>query len=151
MHNETGEFVPAPRGALVKQWAMLMDNLGDLLPIELKDIPFEVKRIFTVTNCPAGQERGGHAHKKTLQYLFCLKGIIRVLLISKAGTRNLELHKGCGILIETMTWDKLQFMTGNDVLLVLCNTQFEKDDYIENFEAFKKMFSDENNGGHDRA
>lgn len=149
--KDTGEFQVKARGPIVKQWNRLMDNLGALLPIELTDIPFEVKRIFAVTDCPAGEYRGGHAHRKTKQYVFCLMGKIRVLLINKAGSSEKLLHQGCGLLIEQMTWDKLQFLTGDDVLLVLCNTPYDPKDYIENFTDFEKMISDENNSGNDRA
>lgn len=151
MNNATGEFQAKPRGALVKQWPMFIDDLGTLMPVEFSEMPFQPKRIFTVTDCPAGEYRGGHAHRETQQYLFCLKGIIRVLLINKAGQRDIELHRGYGTLIDKMTWDKLQFLTGNDVLLVLCNTAFDKNDYIENFEEFKKLLNDENNGRHHSA
>lgn len=128
-----------------------MDNLGSLMPIELEDIPFEVKRIFTVTNCPAGQYRGGHAHKQTKQYLLCLQGAIRVMLIDKTGSKDFRLQRGCGVLVDTMIWDKIQFLTDNDVLLVMCNTAYDPGDYIEDFDLFKKMLSDENNGGNDRS
>ena len=40
------------------------DNRGSLTYINnLKEIPFEIKRVFMVSGVPQGLSRGGHAHK----------------------------------------------------------------------------------------
>jgi len=36
------------------------DERGTLLPIELADVPFPVRRLFVVTAPPDGADRGGH-------------------------------------------------------------------------------------------
>ena len=54
---------------------------GNLSIIEsLKDISFEIKRIFYISNVPKESERGFHAHKNTKQFLICLKGSCEVYL-----------------------------------------------------------------------
>lgn len=149
MSNQV-QFQARPKGGVTKQLPMYIDELGELLPVYFKDVPFIPKRIFTVVGCPPGATRGDHAHKQTKQYAICVQGIIKVLLINKAGRTEHTLKNGCALLIDTMTWDKLQFMTGNDVLLVFCDTEYDSSDYILNFEEFNKMLSNENNGGNDR-
>ncbi|MCW2756573.1 MAG: hypothetical protein JWO46_319 [Nocardioidaceae bacterium] len=39
---------------------VLSDARGDLLPIELSDVPFPVRRVFWVRGSSAGVGRGGH-------------------------------------------------------------------------------------------
>ena len=52
------------------------------------------------------------------------------------------LKKGESILVNNMIWDYQKFMTGDDVLLVLCSTPFDKTDYIDDKEKFTKIVGD---------
>ena len=55
------------------------DHRGDLSVIEaVKDIPFEVKRVFWNYNVPEGKSRGAHAHKRLRQLLIALNGSFTV-------------------------------------------------------------------------
>lgn len=115
------------------------EERGDLLPVELDTIPFEVKRVFIVYNVPKGVPRGSHAHHRCQQYLLCVNGEIEVTLISqKEEKRVFVLNKGQGCLVDTYVWDSQKFLTGNDVLLVFCSIGFDRNDYITDFEKFKE-------------
>lgn len=128
-----------PKGVVVKQWSSHIDNIGRLTPIEFKELPLTPVRAFVVTNVPAGAARGGHAHLKTQQYLYCVEGLIKVLL--NDGTTNNEflLEKGQGVLVKEMVWDSQIFLSGKDTLLVFCSTEYNREDYITDFEDFKKQ------------
>ena len=116
-----------------------IDNKGNLTPIEFADLPFIPCRIFYVNNVPAGVLRGCHAHYKTRQLLICIKGIIEVNLDDAFEQHTETLTEGKSILIDAMIWDSQRFMTGNDVLLVLCNTPYDKSDYITDYKKFVKL------------
>tara|TARA_E500000318_G_C3531266_1_gene200620 strand:- start:24 stop:401 length:378 start_codon:yes stop_codon:yes gene_type:complete len=107
------------------------DERGSLLPINLKEIPFDVKRVFTVYNVPKDTVRGDHAHYKTKQYLICVKGMIKVILESgEKETTETILKKGDSIFIDKLVWDSQQFLTDDDVMLVFANTEYNFEDYI---------------------
>ncbi len=107
------------------------DERGSLLPINLKEIPFDVKRVFTVYNVPKDTVRGDHAHYKTKQYLICVKGMIKVILESGENeTTETILKKGDSIFIDKLVWDSQQFLTDDDVMLVFANTEYNFEDYI---------------------
>ena len=107
------------------------DERGSLLPINLKEIPFDVKRVFTVYNVPKDTIRGDHAHYQTKQYLICVKGMIKVILESGENeTTETILKKGDSIFIDKLVWDSQQFLTGDDVMLVFANTEYNFEDYI---------------------
>jgi len=110
-----------------------------LVPIEFTDLPFVPLRMFSVNNVPAGSVRGGHAHHRTRQYLLCLAGKIRVLTIDANGKHEYTIAAGQGTLIENLTWDSQQFITGHEQLIVLCSTRYDKNDYIMDFEKFKRL------------
>ena len=116
------------------------ENRGSLFPIEFSDLPFQPKRIFIIKDVPKNAQRGGHAHYETMQYLVCIKGEILVHLQYDASKwEEITLFENQSVLIKNMVWDWQKFKTDNDVLLVLCSTSFNKSDYIEDFDEFKKL------------
>ena len=70
------------------------DDRGCLFPIEINSVPFDVKRVFTVYGVPMGTIRGEHAHFKTKQYLFCVKGKIQVYLDDGIKVKSRVLSEG---------------------------------------------------------
>jgi hypothetical protein len=53
---------------------------GNISPIEnLKEIPFETKRVFYLYDIPGGESRGAHAHKECWQFLIAASGSFEVL------------------------------------------------------------------------
>ena len=43
-----------------------------------------------------------------------------------------------GLLIKPMVWATEQYITGKEILLVLCSEPYDAEDYIEDKEEFKK-------------
>lgn len=132
-------FTIPPKGIVIKRWPSFVDDIGCLVPVEFKEIPFAPKRVFIVMDVPANSERGGHAHKKTQQYLFCIKGLILVILHDGKNKYQFKLATGQGVLVDKMIWDSQKFMTGDDILQVFCSTVWQASDYIRDFEQFKKL------------
>lgn len=112
---------------------------GILVPFDIDKVPFDVKRIFYIYNVPKGECRGFHAHYETQQLLICIKGEIEVSLFDGEKIDIHILKEGQTILIPNMMWDYQRFLTGNDILLVLCSTKYNRKDYIENLEKFKEI------------
>ncbi len=115
------------------------DDRGDLTPLEFSDLPFLAQRLFVVKNCKTGIKRGEHAHYKTRQFLMCLKGRIKVVTHDGIKYDEEIITEGETTLIEPYHWDWQEFLTGNDVLLVVCSTPFDIHDYILNFERFLEI------------
>lgn len=129
----------------IKQVHSFFDRRGDLTPLEFSDLPFTPQRLFIVKNCEKGIKRGEHAHHKTKQFLICLKGEIKV--VTHDGIRYDEgiLKEGYSTLIETYQWDYQEFLTGNDILIVVCSTPFDLKDYILDFNTFKEIMKERRN------
>ena len=116
-------------------------NEGLLIPIEFKDLPFIPKRIFFVTNVPVNVKRGNHAHYETQQILICLKGKILVKLYDGKNYENILIKQGEYVFIDKLIWDSQKFLTNHDVLLVLCSTEYNPDDYILNINEYEKILN----------
>ena len=119
---------------------MVHEN-GTLVPIEAsRDVPFDIKRVFYVYGVRDERKRGEHAHYKTQQLLICLSGKIEV--ICKDGTREVSYlleSPQQALLVPEMIWDEQVYRSESSILLVLANTHYDPDDYINDFEKFKKI------------
>tara|TARA_Y100000593_G_scaffold63559_1_gene117456 strand:+ start:280 stop:696 length:417 start_codon:yes stop_codon:yes gene_type:complete len=114
---------------------------GKLTPIELdRDIPFEVKRMFYVYDVHDQNDRGKHSHHKTKQILIAVSGGVTVVCDDGKERRNYVLNEPSRALyIPEMIWDEQIYQSENSVLLVLSNTNYEPDDYIEDYDEFRRL------------
>jgi dTDP-4-dehydrorhamnose 3,5-epimerase-like enzyme len=114
---------------------------GNLIPIESGfDVPFKVERLFYVFGVNNQNERGKHSHYTTKQVLICLGGEIEVLVDDGTNKKTYILdNKEYGLYIPEMIWDEQIYKTNDSVLLVLCNTNYDIKDYIEDYDEFKNM------------
>ena len=114
---------------------------GKLTPIELdRDIPFEVKRMFYVYDVHDQNDRGKHSHHKTKQILIAVSGGVTVVCADGKERRNYVLNEPSRALyIPEMIWDEQIYQSEDSVLLVLSNTNYEPDDYIEDYDEFRRL------------
>ncbi len=103
---------------------------GILRYMELTDLKFIPRRMYYITDTPKGEIRGNHGHYEDQQYLFCVQGEIKVELHSKEGVDTVFMQPGDTVFLDRMVWARQQYMTGNDILLVLCSIAFDKEDYF---------------------
>ena len=62
-------------------FSVIGDKRGSLVSLEaLKNIPFEIKRVYYIYNASSDLPRGFHAHKELQQVLICTSGSCRVIL-----------------------------------------------------------------------
>jgi hypothetical protein len=108
----------------------------------LKHIPFEVKRVFWTYFTPDSIVRGRHAHHVSELVIIAAAG--RIILhteLLNGETETFVLEKpDIGVHLPPYCWHSMQY-SHNAVQLVLANTLFEEQDYIRDFEEFKKLRS----------
>lgn len=119
-------------------FTQITDARGNLSFLEeLKDVPFEVKRIYWLNDIPEQQVRGGHAHKTGHQVIICTHGSVEVVLESQTEERlsyTLD-QPNIGLYIPPMWWGKMLFKD-KAMLLGLASDEFSEEDYIRNREEF---------------
>ena len=119
------------------------DERGSLVAIEeLKDIPFEVKRVYYIFNTKNNVRRGFHAHKNLKQVAICVKGSCKFLLDDgKERVDEIVLNKpNKGLLIEEMIWREMYDFSEDCVLLILASEFYDESDYIRDYEEFLRSF-----------
>ncbi|AYZ14740.1 FdtA/QdtA family cupin domain-containing protein [Chryseobacterium arthrosphaerae] len=116
-------------------------SLGFITVAEnLKNIPFEVKRVYWTYYTPQDVIRGGHAHKNLEQLIFAVSGIIEFNTENKDGHKETFIlnNPSKGIYIPKLVWRDIKF-SHNAVLLCLASLPYTEDDYIRDYQDFQKL------------
>ena len=116
-----------------------VEDNGTLVPIDFSELTFVPRRVFYVTGVPAGDKRGQHAHYETQQLLICVKGKILVHLYDGYKTETIVMEENESVFVDRMIWDSQTYETGEDIMLSLCSTEYDKADYIEDIKEFDKI------------
>ncbi|MGR3854999.1 MULTISPECIES: sugar 3,4-ketoisomerase [Chryseobacterium] len=116
-------------------------SLGFITVAEsLKNVPFEIKRVYWTYYTPQDVMRGGHAHKKLQQIIFAVSGTIEFSTIDLQGNKkNFILDSPSqGLYLPKLIWRDIKF-SHSAVLLCLASEHYEEDDYFRDFEEFKNF------------
>ena len=116
----------------------ITDPRGNLTVAEQqKNVPFDIKRAYWVYDVPAGESRGGHAHKQLRQLVVALSGSFTVTLDDGNERATILLnHPYQALLIETGIWRTLDDFSSGAVCLVLASELYDPDDYIYDYDEF---------------
>jgi len=105
-----------------------------------EQIPFKIARIYFICQPKKGLSRGKHAHYKNQQILFCIRGKIRMLLDNGEKKEEYLMTKPEeGIFLDRLIWHEMLDMDENTVLLVIASRKFEAEDYIRDYDLFKRI------------
>ena len=116
------------------------DARGNMSIIEEdKNVPFEIKRVFYLYDVPSGATRGGHANKVTEQVIIALSGSFDVVLDDGLSRKLFFLNRPYyGLYVPHDIWREIQNFSSNSVALVLASSFFNENDYVRDYETFKK-------------
>ncbi len=121
------------------------DKRGNLSVIEqMKQIPFAIERTYWIYDVPGGEMRGGHAYKTNREFIVALSGGFDVVLDDGRERRVFPLNRSYyGLYVPNGIWREMNNFSTNSVALVLASEPYSPDDYIFDYEYFKKSSSDE--------
>ena len=118
----------------------VFDASGNL---RILDLPFLVKRIYTIENVPKGESRGFHA-QKTLKQRFCMiQGEMEIDLSTPSFSQTFQLSKAKSsvLYIEPGYWRELYNFSSNAICLVLASEIYDESDYFRSYEDYSQWFS----------
>ncbi|MBP5192751.1 MAG: WxcM-like domain-containing protein [Eubacterium sp.] len=114
------------------------DDRGMLVAIEeMKDIPFEIKRVYYMYDTIEGVRRGFHAHKCLQQILIPIHGTCKIHLDDGTETAEVVLDKPFeGLYISNDIWREMYDFSPDAVLMVLASEFYDERDYIRDYDKF---------------
>lgn len=116
------------------------DERGMLVALEeMRDIPFEIKRVYYMYDTKENVRRGFHAHKSLEQILICIHGSCKILLDNGEEKKIVSLEKPYeGLYIANDIWREMYDFSSDAVLMVLASDFYKEEDYIRDYEEFLK-------------
>lgn len=123
------------------QLPKIQDPRGNLTFLQNPNqIPFEIKRTFWTYDVPGGEIRGGHAYHSQEEIIIALGGSFDVIVTNIEGqTEKFSLNRSYyGLYLPPLTWRHIENFSTNSLSLHLSSMEFSKEDYIRDFEIFKK-------------
>lgn len=123
---------------VVKNLPKHMRPNGNLTVVENNySIPFDVERVYYLYDVPAGEERGGHAHKELQQFVIAVSGSFDVIIDDGRERKTVTLNRPSkGLHIRPGIWRELNNFSSGAVCLVLASHHYDEDDYIRDYKAF---------------
>ena len=83
--------------------------------------------------------RGGHAYKRNEEFIVALSGSFDVLLDDGVCERKYSLNRSYyGLFVPRGWWRSMNNFSTNSVALVLASIKYDPEDYIYDYEEFKK-------------
>lgn len=130
---------------VVKNLPKHMRPNGNLTVVENNySIPFDVERVYYLYDVPAGEERGGHAHKELQQFVIAVSGSFDVIIDDGRERKTVTLNRPSkGLHIKPGIWRELNNFSSGAVCLVLASHHYDEDDYIRDYKAFVEYIKEE--------
>lgn len=118
----------------------IADGRGNLSIIEeFKQVPFKIKRSYWIYDVPGGVERGGHAYKENTEFIVALSGSFDVLIDDGEKQQIFHLNRSyLGLLVPKGLWRVMNNFSTNSLALILSSTEYDEQDYIMDYETYKK-------------
>lgn len=122
----------------------ISDSRGNLSFFETnKHIPFEIKRSYWIYDVPGGEMRGGHAFRKSEEFIIALSGSFDVVLDDGVEKVKYSLNRSYfGVYVPNMLWRKLENFSTNSLALIVSSIDYDENDYIRNYDLFLKIKSE---------
>ena len=119
----------------------ILDPRGNLSFFENNNqIPFDIKRTYWVYDVPGGEVRGSHAFKESHELIIALSGSFDLILNDGKKEFKYNLNRSYnGVYVPNLIWRRLENFSTNSLALIVSNIEYNEQDYIRDFDEFKKI------------
>lgn len=116
----------------------ITNRQGNITPVEgMKDVPFDIARVYYLYDVPGGASRAGHAHKELQQLIVAVMGAFDIILDDGVKRKTIHLDRAYyGIYIPKMIWRELENFSSGAICLVLASLPYDEGDYYRNYEEY---------------
>ena len=118
-----------------------VDPRGRLTVIESgAHVPFDIKRIYYLTDFAPGTVRGSHAHRELEQVMVAVSGSFDVFLSDgrEAWVHRLD-RSDKGLYIGTYLWHEIRNCSAHAVCLMLASMPYDERDSMRDYDEFSAL------------
>ena len=114
------------------------DNRGKLVALEsLKNIPFEIKRVYWIFDTLPDEDRGKHSHRDTEEIVIAMDGACQFILDDGKNKETLWLNRpDQALYIGKNMWREMKNFSYGCKLLVLASEYYDEKIYTRNYQDF---------------
>lgn len=122
------------------QLPKIEDPRGNLSIIEqIKQIPFEIRRVHWIYDVPGGCDRGGHAYRETQEFIVALSGSFDVIVDDGTKKKTYPLNRSYfGLYVPNGMWRTMTNFSTNSLALVLSSTEYDENDYVTDYAEYQE-------------
>lgn len=127
-----------PDGVKLIETTIHGDDRGDLISIEQGvDVPFEIRRVYTLFHTTFHVIRGCHAHMDMTQLIMNVTGSYQLTVDDGRTKAKIDFNKpGHGLLIYGPIWRELTHFSPGSVINCFANKHFNECNYVSDYEEF---------------
>jgi hypothetical protein len=127
-----------PNKGRIIELPKIVDPRGNLTVAEqMKNIPFNIERVYWTYDIPGGERRGGHAHRSCEEIIIAVSGSFDVEIFDGKEKKTYHLnHPYQGLYVGTDVWRTLEDFASGSVCLVLASELFDEEEYIYDYDEF---------------
>lgn len=110
----------------------------------VRDIPFEIKRVYYITHIENDVSiRGKHAHRTLNQVIFCISGSFVLSLDDGHSKQDILMRNSdTGVILGPRLWHTMHNFSSGCVLLIVASDYYDEEDYIRNYHEFIQYIQD---------
>jgi dTDP-4-dehydrorhamnose 3,5-epimerase-like enzyme len=99
--------------------------------------------VYWIYDVPGGFDRGEHAYKENQEFIVALSGSFDVELDDGEKRQTFQLNRSYkGLYVAKGMWRRMTNFSTNSVALVLSSTEYDPQDYIWDYDEFKRWTKD---------
>jgi hypothetical protein len=103
----------------------------------IKEVPFQVKRLFWIYDIPAGEARGAHAHRECHQFIVAASGSFEIEVDDGEKRKVFYLNRPfSGLHVPPGIWAHEMNFSAGAICLVLTSHNYDMNDYIRNYDEY---------------
>ena len=116
------------------------DERGKLISLEsLKNVPFEIRRVYWIFDTLPDEDRGFHAHKNMEQIIVAMDGACQFVLDDGKNREAVWLNRpDVGLYIGKNMWREMRHFSYGCKLMVLASDYYDEKEYIRSYDEFLK-------------
>ncbi len=116
------------------------DTNGKLISFEKNiNVPFDIKRAFYIFDTKNNIIRGCHANRNSEFLLIAISGSCKIKIDNGEKINYVTLNNPhTALYLNKMIWKEMYEFSHNAILLVLTNTYYDENEYIRDYNDYKK-------------